>query len=404
MPEHFAGGQKGQTHNLVWRAIHAVVERGDSPDIVTVTEDLRQREWLARAGGQTYLLDMIAAVPSSAHAETYARQVQQSAVRRQLAQALADCMRLVHDPTVEQPVAEVQSRIAAFLDVGTRQEILAGRDLLTEYVEDYAERAERGAAGLPTGFSDLDRIIRGLKPSRLYLVGGRPGHCKTAFVQQIAEHVAEEGHLAVFATLEMDPQEGLMDRSMSRWSGLSSEQLDRGEDLGRVVHLAGEKAEWFNNIVFIDAPTLTTQRLRGHMKRVEATRGKIDLLVVDYLQLFGDGQGLEDTPRVSIVSRMLNAIKKEFRIPVLAISSLNRLVETRANKRPQLSDLRQSGQLEFDADVVMFMYRDELYDELTPKPNIVEVNVAKHRHGPLDVIELGFVKEQIKLVQLVRSI
>jgi replicative DNA helicase len=404
-PEHFAGGHKGQDHAVVWRVIHVIAGRGETPDIVTVTEELRQREWLARAGGQSYLLDLISSTPSSAHVETYARAVEQSAIRRQLAQAIADCMKLVHDPNVDQPVAEVQARLGAFMDAGARDEILMGEDLLGEYLELYAERGQQvRPSGLSTGFEDLDKLIYGLFPSKLYLVGGRPGHGKTVFVMQIAEHVAEDGELVVIASLEMDPQVGLMDRTMSRWSKMTQDQLNRGTDLDKVVREAGENAEILGNVVYIDAPMLTTQRLRGHMKRIEARLGKkIKLLVVDYLQLFADGAGLEETPRVGIVSRMLTAIKREFGIPVVAVSSLNRLVETRKDKRPQLADLRQSGQLEFDADVVMFLYRDELYDEFTPKPNVVEVNVAKHRGGPIGRIELGFQKEYVKLVPLVKG-
>lgn len=393
------------TCRIIFAAFQRVANNGHEIDIVSVSDDLQERNLLSRIGGQSQLTSFISQVPTSVHVEHYADTVRSHAVRRRLIHAVQELAVIAHDPNQEDPVAACEERLAHLDGAGRAGGIIRGSKLLGRYVDNYAKRAEaveRGEeVGLSTGFRDLDRLIYGLLPAKYYVIGGRPAMCKSILVQQMAEHAAKEGHSVIYASLEMDPEEGLADRSMSRWSGLSQDDLYRGKNLDDVVRLAGENEPWYDNIYFIDDPDLTTARLRGHCRRV-ATRDSLGLIVVDYLQLLRDGEdvSMDDTPRVSFISRRLNGLKTEFKVPVVAVSNLNRGIDRRSDKRPHLSDLRNSGQIEYDSDVVMLLYRDEVYNENSPKENIVEVDVAKQRGGPVGRVELAFLPEQVKLVDL----
>lgn len=399
-PEYFLGGPHSEDHATIFKALRKLAGNGQAPDFVTVSGELKQAGRLERSGGQGYLTYLIAKTPTSAHAEHYARRVQDAAIRRRLAQVAADIMAIAHNHQVDHPVAEAQSLLADLIDTGIRDEVLESDDLWSIYLEDYEARGQSAlSVGLSTGFDSLDTIIGGLRSGELTVVAARPSMGKSVMVEMMAEHVAGLGKTVVFVSLEMDPRRGLADRRIRRWSGMNKRQIDHGENLGDVVRLVGEYAH--HNIIYIDNPTLTTFRLRGHLKRL-STVGAVDLLVVDYIQLFADNVGDSEYAQVTYVSRQLNAMKLEFRIPVLAVSQLSRAVEQRVDRRPRLSDLRSSGQIEQDADKVIFIHRESMYDPDwdRDKPDIAEIIVAKHRNGPTGAVQLGYVPNQVSFVPL----
>jgi len=381
----------------VWEAFHQLVEKRVPIDVMTVAQELERAGRLAEAGGPAFLAALMDNVPSSLHAEAYGRLVEEQAVRRKLLAAAGVVAKQAHDTGV--PIEDVMGEAEkAIFDVSQRR---LARDVepigrvISEYYDrvEYLSRApEDEAYGIPSGFIDLDRKLGGLQRSDLIIVAGRPGQGKSAMLLSIAKNAAQlyRKHVAVFS-LEMS-REQLVQRLISQESGIDSQRMRLGrieeDEWPRFTHAASVLSE--TKIFLDDTPALTPLQLRSKCRRLHL-EFNLDLVVVDYLQLMGTDYRTENrVQEVSLISRSLKALARELNIPVLAAAQLSRAVEQRSDRRPVLSDLRESGSLEQDADVVLFIHRNDPYVAEEDRTNVTEIIISKHRHGPTGSVELIF--------------
>jgi len=384
-----------QKNAWVFEAILALHERREPIDFVTVCDELERREQLEEIGGAAYITRLINAVPSAIHAEAYGHIVEHAAIRRRLISAASEIAQLAYreaedvDLTIdkaEQALFNVsQRRITR--DLAPIQNIVRRYYDRIEYL--YAHRGE--PLGIPTGFIDLDRLLGGMQRSDFVIVAARPSVGKTSLCLSFARNAARFGqHVAIFS-LEMSGEQ-IIQRLVSAETGIDAQRLRLGnlqeDEWPLFVQATGKLADL---PVFIDdTPSITALQLRTKARRLHAEHG-LDLILVDYLQLMtGDVRSENRVQEVSYISRSLKAIARELDVPVVAASQLSRAVEQRSEKVPVLADLRESGSLEQDADVVMFIYRDELYHPETEKQHIADIIVAKHRNGPTGTIQLFF--------------
>ncbi len=398
-----------ESHGLIYAAILRLFERREPADLVTVSDELDRHDQLEQVGGQGYLTSLISRVPTSVHIEHYARIVEATAVRRRLISAAGKIAALAHEES-EEIRATIDEAERILYQVSERQ---IGQDLvplgriLSKYFDQIEHLYENQGemTGIPTGFADLDKLLSGLQPSDLIIVAGRPGMGKSSFTLSLAQHMAVE-HKACVAlfTLEMSGEQ-LAQRMISAETGIDSQRLrvgqirdDEIEQIARAIGLLSDTAIYID-----DTPAISTMELRTKARRL-ATERDLDLVIVDYMQLMRSGIRTENrVQEISYISRALKALARELMVPVIAASQLSRAVESRQDKRPILSDLRESGSIEQDADIVMFIYRDEVYNEHTDKQHIAEILVSKHRNGPTGKIELAFLAEQAKFVNLFRA-
>jgi len=384
-----------QKNAWIYEAVFALHERREPIDFVTLRDELERREQLEEIGGAAYITSLINAVPSAIHVEAYGHIVEQSAIRRRLISAASQIAQLAYretediDQTVDQAEQELfsvsQRRITR--DLAPIQEIIRRYYDRIEYLYDH--RGE--PLGVPTGFIDLDRLLGGLQRSDFILIAARPSVGKTSLCLSIARNAARHGqHVAIFS-LEMSGEQ-VVQRLVAVETDIDSQRLRLGdlreEEWPLFVQATGKLADL---PVFIDdTPSISALQLRTKARRLHAEHG-LDLVVVDYLQLMtGNVRSENRVQEVSYISRSLKGLARELDLPVVAASQLSRAVEQRTNKRPVLADLRESGSLEQDADVVMFIYRDELYHPDTEKQHIADIIVSKHRNGPTGTIQLFF--------------
>ena len=394
-------------HRWIWEAI-ARLNEGDptgdqtkkkAVDLLTVAEELARAGHLDEIGGQAYLVQLTTAVPSSLHAAHYARLVEEASVRRRMLAAAERIAQLAHqrDLEVEAVLDEAEKALFNVSERRITRGVKPFREVLLNYYEylDHLRTHQGEAVGIPTGFFDLDKLLNGFQPSDFVIVAARPGMGKTAFLLSIAKTVAQKHkkRVAVFS-LEM-ANEQLVQRLLSQETGIDSQRLrtgeiaaDEWEKISAAVNALG------NAQIFLDdTPAITPIQLRTKCRRLHMEFG-LDLIMVDYLQLMSSGMRSENrVQEVSQISRNLKALARELNVPVVAAAQLSRAVEQRGDKRPMLSDLRESGSLEQDADVVMFIYRDEVYNEETERAGVAEIIVAKHRNGPTGKVDLVFQKE-----------
>ncbi len=392
----------------VWEAILALHERRDPIDFLTVCEELERREQLAEVGGQAYIAHLINVVPTAIHAEGYGRIVEQTSLRRRLLAAASDIAQLAYEEAEE--IDQVIDRAEqALFGVSQRR---VSRELvpISEIIRSYYARIEylyehRGEPlGVPTGFMDLDRLTGGLQRSDLIIIAARPGVGKTSLMLSIGLHAARRVHqrVAVFS-LEMS-NEQVVQRLVSQETGIDSQRLRLGDLHEEEWPLFVEASSALSSAsLFIDdTPSISALQLRTKARRLHAEHG-LDLIIVDYLQLMtGDMRSENRVQEISYISRSLKGLARELNVPVLAASQLSRAVEQRADKRPMLSDLRESGSIEQDADVVMFIYRDDMYDQTSERKNVAEIIVAKHRNGPTGGVELYFRNHLAQFVNAAR--
>ncbi len=383
----------------VWDVLLRVHERREPIDFVTVCNELEAREQLAEVGGPAYVSHLINVVPTAIHAEGYGRIVERASLRRKLLGAASDIAQLAYEESED--IDEVIDRAEqALFGVSERR---VSRELapIAEAVRSYYDRIQflyehRGEPlGIPTGFIDLDRLLGGLQRSDLIIVAARPGVGKTSLLLSIGLTAARRYHqrVAVFS-LEMSSEQ-IVQRLVSQETGIDSQRLRLGE-----VHedewdlFIKATSELSDTLMFLDdTPSISALQLRTKARRLHAEHG-LDLILVDYLQLMsGDMRSENRVQEISSISRGLKALARELNVPVLAASQLSRAVEQRADKRPVLSDLRESGSIEQDADVVMFIYRDDMYDPDTERKHVTEILVSKHRNGPTGKVELYFKNE-----------
>lgn len=383
-------------HRWVWQAFQRLHESHTPIDFLTVCEALDQLDQLAEVGGPAYLTALINNVPTSLHAEAYGRIVEQTAIRRKMLAAANDIAKLAYQEelSIEAVMDEAEKAVFGVSERRMTRDLQKIQTVISSYYDRIEMLASRGDEfyGVPTGFIDLDRLLEGLQPSDFLIIAGRPGMGKTAFLLSAAKNAAQgyKKHVAIFS-LEMS-NEQLVQRLISQETGIDSQRLRTGKLEDDEWPLFTHATEILNDTVMFldDTPALTPLQLRTKCRRLHSEY-RLDLVVVDYLQLMTSGMRAENrVQEVSYISRNLKVLARELNVPVLAAAQLSRAIEQRADKEPQLSDLRESGSLEQDADVVMFIHRPELYEKDTMKQNLAQIKVAKHRNGPVGTVELVF--------------
>lgn len=396
------------SNSEVFKAIVELYARGDSIDPVTVGEELQRRGKLEEVGGRPYVATLVHAVPTAGSVPYYSSIVSETAVLRRLIQAGDSISKLGYSypEQVEQVVGQAQDVVFNLSQRRSNKEFRPLGDVLAESMEIVERLYQNGSkvTGLPTGFDDLDDITAGLHPASLVMVAARPGHGKSSLALGIAHEVAvQQGKPVAFFSLEMSETE-LAQRLICMEAKIDSNSLRRGAlgdaDWGRISNSLGRLGDAPLHIA--DTPNLTIMEMRAKCRRIQA-RGELALIVVDYLQLMTPIRRSDNrVQEVSEISRSLKILARELDVPVLALSQLNRGLETRNDKRPQLADLRDSGALEADADIVLFIYRDEVYNAESNDRGVAEINIAKHRNGPLGRVKLAFLDRYATFANLAK--
>ena len=399
-----------ETHRLIFEAMMQLKERTEPVDLVTLTEQLKKADKLAKIGGIPALSLIANSVPTAANVHYHARIVHEKAQLRSLINAATEIAGAAYESAdeVEDIMDSAEKRILQVASGKRSKDFVPLQDILLDTLEqiDLRYNNKGSITGLPTGFTELDHLTAGLQKSYLILVAARPSMGKTAFTLNIAAHVVLRAKEPVaFFSLEMS-KEQLVQRLLCSEGRIDSQRLRVGEleekEWGDLIDTANRLSA--APLYIDDTPGITVMELRSKARRLKAEHG-LSLIVIDYLQLMqgrtsksGDNRQQE----ISEISRSLKALARELNVPVIALSQLSRSVESRQIKRPMLSDLRESGSLEQDADIVMFLYREDYYDPETENKNITEVIIAKHRNGPVDTVDLTFLKQFTKFGNLSR--
>ncbi len=399
-------------HQKIFAAIHQLFGNSETIDILTVTERLRKNGDLDFIGGPAYISKLTNKVASTAHVEFHARIIAEKYILRSLIEVSSNIIKNSYDETndVFTVLSEAESGLFKIAEGNLKKSYVNVKDAVHEAIEEIQKASENkdGVSGVPSGFTDLDRLTSGWQKSDMIVLAARPGMGKTAFVLSMARNTAVEFNqgVAIFS-LEMSSVQ-LTKRLMSMETGLSSEKLKKGftdEKDWKQLHENINKLE--DAPIFIDdTPALSIFELRAKCRRLKMQHD-IQLVIIDYLQLMSAGtKGGNREQEISMISRSIKEIAKEINVPIIALSQLSRSVETRGgDKRPMLSDLRESGAIEQDADMVCFIYRPEYYGLIEdengqPTEGIGEIIVAKHRNGSLDTVKLKFVKHLTRFVDL----
>ncbi len=386
----------------IWEAFTNLHDQRLPIDMLTVAEEIESQKRLDEVGGPAYLASLVNNLPTALHAEAYGRLVEEAAIRRRLLESANQIARLAHqgDQQIEDVINDAEKAVFGVSERRLTHQLQPIKTVLSEYYDriDYLARHQDETIGVPTGFIDLDRLLGGLQPSDLLIIAGRPGQGKSGFVLSAAKNASQlhKKRVAVFS-LEMS-NEQLVQRLIAQETGIDSQRLRLGDlqDEEWPIFTQAVSALSDTHIFLDDTPAITPLQLRTKCRRLHMEFG-VDLIIVDYLQLMtGDTRIDNRVQEVSYISRNLKVLARELNVPVLAAAQLSRAVEQRADKRPVLSDLRESGSLEQDADVVMFIYRPDQYEQDTLKQNIAEIIVAKHRNGPVGSVELVFRKSLTK--------
>ena len=397
-----------EAHKVAYEAMLKLTDNEEAVDIVTLTEELRKEEQLERVGGVRFVTDIANTVPTAANISYHAKIVKEKAELRRLIDAATAIATAAYEDTdeVANIMDEAEKRILAVAAGQSTDGFEPMKAILLrtfERINDLYD-SKGNITGISTGFKDLDNLTSGLQPSDLVLVAARPSMGKTAFTLNMASYIGLRnlGTVAFFS-LEMS-KEQLMQRMLCSEGGIDAQRLRTGqlddEEWTRLI----ETANRLNSapIYIDDTAGITVMEMRSKARRLKAEHG-LSVIFIDYLQLMQGRPSKNSDNRqqeISEISRSLKALARELNVPVIALSQLSRSVESRQVKRPMLSDLRESGSLEQDADIVMFLYREDYYDKDTEAKNITEVIIAKHRNGPVDTIKLFFQKEFTKFRDL----
>jgi replicative DNA helicase len=385
-----------QKNGWIYEAILALHERREPIDFVTLCDELERQERLEEIGGAAYVTHLINAVPSAIHVEAYGHIVEHSAIRRRLISAASRIAQLAYqeDEDINQAVDRAEQALFSVSQRRITRDLTPVQEVIRRYYDriEYLYDHRDEPLGVPTGFVDLDRLLGGLQRSDLILIAARPSVGKTSLGISIARHAANLGqHVAIFS-LEMSSEQ-VVQRMVSAETGIDAQRLRLGELREEEWPLFVQATGRLSDLpLFIDdTPSISVLQMRTKARRLHAEHG-IDLMLVDYLQLMttDDRRNESRVQEVSYISRSLKGLARELDIPLVAISQLSRAVEQRSDKHPILADLRASGSLEQDADVVMFIYRDELYNPETEEQNIADIIIAKHRNGPTGTVQLFF--------------
>ena len=396
-------------HARIYEAVVALYEKRMSIDVLTLADQLKGTGFLDMIGGASYLTELTNFVPTAAHAEQYADIVAQKALRRRLISTSREMAELGQDESkgMQELIEEAETRLFSVSQQHIKQDVVSLETILAESFErlDDLHKDKNKLRGVPTGYADLDNMLAGLQPSDLFILAARPSMGKTAFVLNLAHNIATQAKEAVLVfSLEMS-KEQLVDRLLAMESGVDAWALRTGrltdDDFERLGEAMGTLSE--AKLYIDDTPGITVSDLRTKARR-EAHTQKLGLIVVDYLQLMSGGSRFSAegnrVQEISEISRGLKGIARELNVPLIALSQLSRSVESRSPKIPQLADLRESGSIEQDADVVAFLYREDYYEPDSERKNIMDVLIKKHRNGPTGGVELYFDRDK----QRIRSI
>ncbi|MBQ7480113.1 MAG: replicative DNA helicase [Selenomonadaceae bacterium] len=398
-----------EAHRIVYSAMEDLFINNEAVDLVTLTEQLRKKDQLDKVGGLAFVTALANSVPTAANVIYHAKIVREKAELRSLIDAATEIAGKAYEDAdeVETIMDEAEKKILSIAASRTVSDFEPIKSILMNSIDRISTLYESkgGLTGLSTGFKDLDALTSGLQASDLVLVAARPSMGKTAFTLNIAAHAAMRGHSVAFFSLEMS-KEQLVQRMLCSEGAIDSQRLRtgqlEGEEWGKLIGTADKLSK--AKIYIDDTPGITVMELRSKSRRLKAEHG-LELIVIDYLQLMQGRSARNSDSRqqeISEISRSLKALARELNVPVVALSQLSRSVESRQVKKPMLSDLRESGSLEQDADIVMFLYREDYYDQDTENKNITEVIIAKHRNGPVDTVSLFFQKEFTKFRDLSR--
>jgi len=397
-----------QDHRLIFKAMERLSKRGEPLDILTVSDALEASGELKQPGALAYIATLGKETPSAANAATYARIVKDFALRRRLIEAgakIIDIARNGRDMALEEVIESAEREVLAVADHGqSKTEWADYKTVLNEVIDKVQAAFEREGhvTGQTTGLVDLDQATTGLHPGDLIIIAGRPSMGKSAFAMGIANFVALAGKPVAVFSMEM-PKAQLGMRSLASVGRIDLQRIKTGkldeDEFPRLTTAIGRMAE--APLFVDDTAALTPADLRARCRRLVKEHGQLGLIVVDYLQLMRV-PGLEKSrvQEVSEISRSLKALAKEFNVPVIALSQLNRELEKRPNKRPTMADLRESGSIEQDADLILFIYRDEVYNPDSADKGTAEIIIGKQRNGPLATVRTAFLGEYTRFENL----
>lgn len=397
-----------ESHRILYKTIEEIYDKDEPVDIITVIDLLKSRNLLEVVGGVSYISSIVASVPTTANAKSYAKIVKEKALLRKLIVASNEIMdKCYQEPDdVEEVLGLAEKAIFDISQNKSHSDFEPLSEIIMKSFDsiEHLSKTKGDVTGIPSGFTDLDRKTSGFQKGDFILVAARPSMGKTAFVLNIALHAAlrAKKSVAIFS-LEMS-KEQLAFRMLCAEANIDMLKLRTGdldeEDWFRLARAAGPMSE--SKIFIDDTPGISVNEMRSKCRRLKIEKG-LDLIVVDYLQLMSGSKRSESRQQeVSEISRSLKALAKEMDAPVIALSQLSRAPEARSDHRPMLSDLRESGSIEQDADLVMFLYRDEYYHKDTDKKNIAEVIIAKQRNGPTGTVELVWLGQYTKFGNLDR--
>jgi replicative DNA helicase len=395
------------SHQKIFNAMLKLNDEGKVVDLVTVTEELAAAKLIEDTGGVSYLSELASSVPTAANIEYYARIVEEKSLLRRLIRTATEIASdgYSREDEVEALLSEAEKNILAVAQRKNAGAFHNIKDVLVRTYDNIEQMHQRAGeiTGLETGFIELDRMTAGFQRNDLIIVGARPSVGKTAFALNIAQNVAHKTgeNIAIFS-LEMGAEQLVM-RLLCAEGNIDAQRLRTGsltdEDWGKLTMAMGSLS---NSGIFIDdTPGVRISDIRSKCRRLKQEHG-LGMILIDYLQLIlGSGRAGENRQQeVSEISRSLKQLARELQVPVIALSQLSRGVEQRQDKRPMMSDIRESGSIEQDADIVAFLYRDDYYDKESENKNIIEIIIAKQRNGPTGTVSLAFVKEYNKFVNL----
>ncbi|CAM5798046.1 MULTISPECIES: replicative DNA helicase [Brevibacillus] len=393
-------------HQRIFKTMQDLYDKGEPVDLVTVTAELQDHKLLDEVGGVPYLTEIASSVPTAANIEYYAKIVEEKSLLRRLILTATKIANegYSREDEVGEIIADAEKYILEIAQNRNSGGFTPIRDVLLETYEriEFLSQRRGDVTGIPSGYPDLDKMTAGFQRSDLIILAARPSVGKTAFALNVAQNVAARaGETVAIFSLEMAASQ-LVQRMICAEGNLDASRMRSGwleeDDWQKLTMAIGTLAK--APIYIDDTPGVTVQDIRAKCRRLQAERG-LGMILIDYLQLIhGRGKGDNRQQEVSEISRTLKGIARELNVPVIALSQLSRSVEQRQDKRPMMSDIRESGSIEQDADIVAFLYRDDYYDKETENKNVIEIIIAKQRNGPTGTVELAFLKEYNKFVSL----
>ncbi len=396
-------------YGVVFETMVELHNSGKPVDIVTLQDGLKEKNVPAEVSSLEFLRDLITSVPTSANVKSYAKIVADNSTLRKMIRTAEEIENTCYarKESLETILEEAEKRVFNLAQKRNTGETVPIRKVVTNALNkiEIASRNKGSVTGIPTGFLDLDTRTAGLQPSDLILVAARPSMGKTAFVLNIAQHVAFRQNMAVaIFSLEMS-KEQLVNRMFSLESKVDAQDLRTGQlseaDWEKLIESAGTIAQ--SHLIIDDTPGISIAEMRSKCRKFKMDHD-LKLIIIDYLQLMsGSGKSDSRQQEIADISRSLKALARELSVPVIALSQLSRAVEQRPDHRPMMSDLRESGAIEQDADVVMFIYRDDYYNKETDKPNVAEIIVAKQRNGPIGTVELVWLPQYTQFANKARD-